>query len=1233
MGSVSTSLESLRAEVSSLRREIIVLEQKLEASEAARQECDERFRDLAQNIQEVFWIDTPDLTKTLYVNPAYEEIWGCSCQSLYENSRSFIDAIHPHDRDRIITRIQSQSWEGFCEEYRIIRPNGEIRWIRDRAWPVRDESGKVVRVVRIAEEISSHKAIETCQNSHQRKEPEASLRATEQMYRQILNSISDMVFVKDKNFRISWANKALRDYYNMTNEKLKGILDAPFNEPEFTKRYNEADAYVLNTGEVLDIPEEPVTRHDGQIHLFHTIKAPLFGENKEVLQLVGVARDITERKQAESALLEANQLLALDAELGSIINKNLEFQAILQACTETLVQHLDAAFVRIWILNPDMHVLELQASAGLYTHLNGPHSRIPVGHLKIGQIAAEKKPHLTNAVIGDSRIPEQAWAKREGLVAFAGYPLVKNQEVVGVLGVFAKHVLTEGTLENMRIVCDRLAMAIERQQALREYQKFARQHQRILASAGEGIYGVDLEGHTTFVNPAAANMLGYEIDELIGIPMSTTVHHTRLDGSPYPQEECPIYAAFKEGQTQHIDNEIMWRKDGTSFPVEFTSTPMWEEGRLSGAVVTFQDITERKQAEELILKGERKFRAIYEQAPTGIAILDSITGRFTKINQKYCDIVGYSEEEMLDQTYQELTPPDDLQTDLAQMQLLLAGQIGSFQMEKRYIRKNGEIIWVNLICVPLWLESTDPRQHMAMVEDITYRKQAEKALQESEERFRLLNEAIPQQVWTARPDGSLDYVNQRVLQYFGCSFEEIIGQGWQRFIHPDDLSGCLERWDKARDTNQPFEIEFRLFQEKAHSFRWHLGRALPIFDQDGEVVKWFGTNTDITQFKQLENQIRQSQKMEAIGTLAGGIAHDFNNILMAITGYAELATFNSRGNDAAQRNLEEVLVAGQRAKELVQQILAFSRQTEHQRQRIELKLVVKEVCKLLRASLPTTVEIRQNFTKAPTVILGDPIQMHQVIMNLCANAEHAMRESGGLLELNVDHVIGETDDIKIHRDLEGSSYVRLTVRDTGAGMAQDVAERIFDPFFTTKGVGEGTGLGLAVVHGIVNSHGGFINMESEPGKGTIFSVYFPEMEAKSLQRDNEQLEKEYLMGDGHILFVEDEEALARLGKEAMTGLGYEVMVRTSSVEALEAFRSDPLRFDAVVTDQTMPNMTGEALSRALLQIRPDVPIILCTGFSHSMTQEKAKAMGVRAFLLKPLLIKDLGRTLHEVLHT
>ncbi len=636
-----------------------------------------------------------------------------------------------------------------------------------------------------------------------------------------------------------------------------------------------------------------------------------------------------------------------------------------------------------------------------------------------------------------------------------------------------------------------------------ETARLAHQNELLLTSVGDGIYGLDLEGHTTFVNPAGARMLGYSVNELQGVLMHAAIHHTKSDGSPYPQEECPMYASFHDGLVHHMKNEVLWRKDGSCFPVEYTSTPILKDGKAIGAVVTFRDITERQSAEQ--------------------------------------------------------------------------------------------------------------------------------ALEHSEERFRQLSEAIPQQVWTALPDGSLDYVNKRVTDYFGRTSEEILGQRWQEVLHPDDLPECLNRWAKARDTGQPYEVEFRLLRNADQAYRWHLGRALPILNEEGQIIRWFGTNTDMTELKHLENQLRQTQKMEAIGSLAAGIAHDFNNILMAIMGYTELAKISTRGKKQVLRNLEEILIASQRGKELIQQILTFSRQSEQERQPLDIQVVIKEIMKLLRATLPTTIDIQSHVQETPTLILGNPIQIHQVIMNLCANAEHAMRETGGVLELFVDTVQIEESGLTEVPELKPGSYLRLRVGDSGRGMSAETIQHIFNPFFTTKGIGEGTGMGLAVVHGIVSSHGGAITVKSELMKGTIFTIYLPEMECMGILQPEQELDQELLMGRGYILYVEDEEPLARLGREALEGLGYGVMVRTSSVEALEAFRSDPFRFDAVITDQTMPNLTGEALARKLLEIRPDIPIILCTGFSHTITQEKAKALGIRSFLLKPLLIKDLGRVLRETL--
>ena len=316
----------------------------------------------------------------------------------------------------------------------------------------------------------------------------------------------------------------------------------------------------------------------------------------------GIIRDISERKKAEHDLMERNRLLALDTEIGQILSQGHGLRALLQGCTEALVRHLDAAFSRIWTLNSQESMLVLQASAGLYTHLNGKHQRVPVGHLKIGEIAATKKPHLTNSVIGDPRVPDQQWAKEHGLAAFAGYPLLRGKEVVGVMAMFSRHPLTTFTLNSLGMVANRITTAIEREMAQEAHLRIARQSEQILASAGEGIYGLDLECTTTFVNPAGANILGYEVAELIGVSVHTAVHRTSNPNSDHSPALCPMCATLKSGEVHHVDNEVLWRKDGTSFPAEYTSTPIWEDGQLTGAVVTFQDITERKQMAAQLLE-------------------------------------------------------------------------------------------------------------------------------------------------------------------------------------------------------------------------------------------------------------------------------------------------------------------------------------------------------------------------------------------------------------------------------------------------------------------------------------------------------------------------------------------------------------------------------------------------------------------------------------------------------
>jgi len=380
--------------------------------------------------------------------------------------------------------------------------------------------------------------------------------------------------------------------------------------------------------------------------------------------------------------------------------------------------------------------------------------------------------------------------------------------------------------------------------------------------------------------------------------------------------------------------------------------------------------------------------------------------------------------------------------------------------------------------------------------------------------------------------------------------------------------------------------------------------------------------------KDLGRQLRQAQKMEAVGTLAGGIAHDFNNILSAVIGFTEMAMEDAPPDTALTYNMEQVLQAGLRAKHLVQQILAFSRQSEHEMKPVQLDRIIKEACALLRASLPTTIDIRMDI-QTDAFIMGDPTQMHQVLMNFGTNAGHAMRDRGGRLVVILrEATIEELREKGLPR-MDAEAYLQLVVQDTGQGIPPTIMDRIFDPFFTTKEHTEGTGMGLSVAHGIIKSHGGLIDVESQVGRGTTFHIYLPKIMPRAKAHQHSALPLP--SGTERVLLVDDETMLVDMGRQVLTRLGYQVTACTSSVEALQHFQNDPAAFDLVITDMTMPHLTGKELATALLKIKPALPIILCTGFSETITEETAKRIGIKAFILKPIVMSDLAETMRKVL--
>lgn len=501
-------------------------------------------------------------------------------------------------------------------------------------------------------------------------------------------------------------------------------------------------------------------------------------------------------------------------------------------------------------------------------------------------------------------------------------------------------------------------------------------------------------------------------------------------------------------------------------------------------------------------------------------------------------------------------------------------------------------------------------------------------LEALEKRYRNLFEDSRDVVFIAHPDGTFIDINPAGAELFGyVDRQDVLDQHARISFYnePEDRVifekairkiGFVKSFDTILRNNSGERIHVRV-------------TASLVKDESGTVTAYRGIIRDISEQKKLEQQLLQAQKMEAIGTLAGGIAHDFNNILGVIVGYSDLLVEDLPKDSIEYRNAKSVLAAANRATDLVKQILAFSRQSERKRKPLQLSFIVLEALKLLRSSLPTTIEIKRHIRARTALVLADATQMHQVIMNLCTNAAHAMKQSGGVLTVNLDEITLDVDAIKQYDDIAPGSYIKLTVEDTGHGIPKVVLKRIFEPYFTTKSTGEGTGMGLAVIHGIVKGHGGDISVLSEPGKGSVFTVLLPKIKVNQ----SEELllkDEETTGGNESILLIDDETSLIQVGKQMLERMGYNVSGQSDAAHALELFNKDPSAYDLVITDLTMPGLTGIHIAEQVKRIKPGIPVILCSGFSSGIFEEEITTY-VDDFVMKPIIRAQLARIIRNLL--
>ena len=1240
------------------------------AAELALRDSEQRLRLITETIDEVFWMADANLSRMLYVSAAYERIWGRSTNSLYADPSSFLQAIHPEDRPRVLAGLRVKDPGQIEQEYRIIRPDGSIRWILDRGFPLRDQSGQFTHYVGVAQDVTD------------RKLADLALRESEERFSRLFHaSPSAKGISRLDDGRFLDVNEAFVRLYGYSRDEVVGRTS-----DELGLWHSENRAQIVQ-----ELREKRSTqrvelqgrRQDGTVlDLLASIQVLDLGG---IACMVGSVVDITELKRAQAELRRSEakwRSYIENAPVGVLVADQDGRHIEANRCAEEMLGYPTGSLLGTRVEDlpaPEngaalrRHIeelaregrsvgqVQLRRQDGSLIWALAKATRLSQGQLlAIFQNISELKEAEAALQRSEQNYREIFNATNEAILlhdAATGIVLDVNQATLRLYGYDSREDVVSGGFQMLKAASGPYSLA-EAQQRIRKAHERGQESFEWLAQKKNGEYfwaEVSLRGSQIggqgrvlavvrditerrraeqalrererqlqiFVHhsPAAIAMFDRQMRYLVTSPRWLTDYRLKgqsLSGRSHyevfpevPERWKAIHQRCLNGAIEKCDADPFPRADGTLDWVRWEIRPWRTVADEIGGLIIFSElITEQKRAEAALRQSEENFRVMFEVASIGIAQADPHTGQWLRVNRTMCAITGYSEKELLQKKVSDLTHPDDQARDWELLQQVVRGELPDYHMEKRYLRKDGSVTWVRVNVTVLHDAAGLPLRTMATIEDISERKRTEEALRLRSAALEATANAI---VITNR-SGNIEWVNPAFTMLTGFSARDVIGQS-TRLLRSGRHSPAFYKdlWDTIV-AGKTWHNEL-INRRKDGTFYDEEMTVTPVRGPSGEISHFISLKQDITERKQLEAQFQQAQKMEAIGRLAGGVAHDFNNILAAMLMQAEMAAFEPNLSAEVRAALDQIRDSAQRAANLTRQLLLFSRKQVMQPCDLDLNEVVTSISRMLRRMIGEDIRLQLHLHSKPVLIHADAGMLDQIIMNLAVNARDAMPQGGQLLIETAEKMMASAAADRPAETMPGR-YVRLTITDNGCGIPPEVLPRIFEPFFTTKGVGKGTGLGLATVFGIVKQHQGWIDVESQPGQGASFHVFLPAITALSPVKDQPRVSKPR-GGRETILLVEDDQALRTTTRLILERHGYELITAADGDEALRLWEQ---RHDLalLLTDLVMPGGTsGQELARKLQAAKPGLKVIYASGYSADIAGRDIELRRGENFLQKP----------------